>query len=161
MLKTGLLYIMLLTFMLSLDCVGQVQQSYLFSNGGQSFTNGKLSLTYSVGEPLVNYNKLNNLIETQGFHQQMLTGTNSIVETDHFFRLMFPNPASSNVFINSDSDELKSINVFNAKGQLVLLETNTYSSLINLSLENLSSGIYYVRVQTASTYYSNKLTVVK
>ena len=141
--------------------IGQTQQSYVFSNGGQNLTSGNLSMVYSVGEPLISLNTSNVYKESQGFHQHQLSGYNSIVEVNNSSSLVYPNPASSYVLIKNDKDEIQNVELFDAHGKLILSKKNVSSKTLNLSLEVLSSGVYYVKIQTTSKYYSKKLTVIK
>ena len=141
--------------------IGQIQQSYVFSNGGQNLTSDNLSMVYSVGEPLISLNTSTAYKESQGFHQHDLSGYNSIVEVDNSSSQVYPNPASSYVLIRNDKDEIQNVELFDTQGKLILSKKNIQNKNLNLSLEGLLSGVYYVKIQTASKYYSKKLTVVR
>ena len=141
--------------------IGQTQQSYVFSSGGQNLSSGNLSMVYSVGEPLISLNTSDVYKESQGFHQHELSGYNSIVEVNNSSSLVYPNPASSYVLIKNDKDEIQNVELFDSQGKLILSKKNIQNKNLNLSLEGLISGVYYVKIQTTSKYYSKKLTVIK
>ena len=72
--------------------------------------------------------------------------------------ILFPNPANDNVTTVQSSQNINSIQVINFVGQTV------YSSIVNntqtsINTSNLSSGIYFVRVNTDAGSQSVKLIV--
>lgn len=60
---------------------------------------------------------------------------------------VYPNPAVDNVRINSMGTNLQQISVYDLKGRNVMTE-NVNSNEINLSVSDLSSGIYILKVKT-------------
>ena len=80
----------LLLLIVPLFGIGQIQQSYVFSSGGQNLTSGNLSMVYSVGEPLISLNTFDVYKESQGFHKHELSGYNSIVEIDNSSSQVYP-----------------------------------------------------------------------
>jgi len=91
-----------------------------------------------------------------GFQQSLAYNVNSIE--------IFPNPASSNATIAVDLKEegMVSVNVYNTVGQLVKSSNakgNMGENKINMSLDNLNTGIYVVKVQVGNTTSTKKLIV--
>jgi hypothetical protein len=75
----------------------------------------------------------------------------SLNETD---LLVYPNPASSNVFISSN--DLKQIEVYNMTGELVKVEFNTN----RMEVSNLPNGLYVFRL-TTSHGKTNKTVLIQ
>ena len=112
---------------------------------------------------------INNLYRynfTEEIVQQLDTTTNtwggvitSINETE--FKIseeltIYPNPASENVTINLQNNEtIKTVKIFNQNGQLIRIIQNQTNNPIQIS--DLSSGLYFVRVDTNKKYYCGKI----
>jgi len=71
--------------------------------------------------------------------------------------LIFPNPATNRVTIKS-SHNIKNVQIINFVGQTVY-STHVNSNVANLDTSNLSSGIYFVRINTNSGSQTVKLTI--
>ncbi|OWP86272.1 hypothetical protein BWK60_09720, partial [Flavobacterium covae] len=72
---------------------------------------------------------------------------NQDFEFETYFNL-FPNPASSNVTIDTKSDiELYSVQVYNALGQLVLVVPNA-KNVKNVDVSGLTSGNYFIKINS-------------
>jgi acetyl esterase/lipase len=66
--------------------------------------------------------------------------------------IIYPNPATENVHLQTNNENIKSIKIFNVHGQLIReYFTNDFS------VSNLPDGIYFVTVQTDNSIYTNKL----
>lgn len=69
----------------------------------------------------------------------------------------FPNPTNGDMtFVIPDSIETHTVQFYNNLGQLVLTK-NIGTSLQTVSLEELSSGIYYFSIATSTTNYTGKI----
>ena len=91
---------------------------------------------------------------------------NEIADANLFFSA-FPNPASNSSTINvllPHSQEI-SLELYDAQGKLVKLITNGKVSKgthqYNVSLTNISEGVYFYRLVTEKAIYSKKLVVIK
>lgn len=62
---------------------------------------------------------------------------------------IYPNPASDKVMIRSFDIDIESITVFNMVGQQKIKHNYKNDKKVELSLNNLSSGIYIVEIETA------------
>ncbi len=72
---------------------------------------------------------------------------NQDFEFETYFNL-YPNPASSNVTIDTKSDiELYSVQVYNALGQLVLVVPNA-KNVKNVDVSGLTSGNYFIKINS-------------
>lgn len=76
---------------------------------------------------------------------------------------MYPNPANNEVIINipRSSGKIK-ITLYNIDGKVIITQTlNLQDILINLSLSDVSSGVYIIKAEFENKVYRNKLIIVK
>lgn len=68
--------------------------------------------------------------------------------------LVYPNPTQGNLFIDTaDLEEIDTVNIYNINGKLI--KSLDYKRKINL--KDLSSGIYFIQVQTLNHKYIKKI----
>jgi len=84
-----------------------------------------------------------------------LTGINSLA--NHSFS-MYPNPTDGAVTIAAKAS-IKSVRVMDMLGNLVMENSFTTSTKLDLNLMNLNSGLYLIEVQTEDGRYLKKLTI--
>jgi len=88
-----------------------------------------------------------------------------IEETQQENVSIYPNPASNNLTIDFINNVPKNLNIylFNSLGTLVKTINNdafdNYKT--NISLENLSSGLYYISIRTNKGVFNKKISIVK
>jgi uncharacterized repeat protein (TIGR01451 family) len=74
--------------------------------------------------------------------------------------IFYPNPTSGSITLESSSDNpFQEVNVYSFDGRLVKSFYNLHSTIYNLDLQGLSSGIYFIDCLTKSG--SQKVKVVK
>jgi CubicO group peptidase (beta-lactamase class C family) len=78
-------------------------------------------------------------------------GTSQISTSESLYKV-YPNPANDFVQINILPNELKSISIFNASGELI----NNYFQT-KFSVSHLSPGIYFIKVNSYEGTFSYKL----
>ncbi len=86
------------------------------------------------------------------------------VENDYFNLEIFPNPANDvvNINISSKNTEAASAGLFTLDGKLILTESVTLSNnnqAIQFNTESLTSGIYLVKIETASGAITEKVII--
>jgi hypothetical protein len=65
---------------------------------------------------------------------------------------IYPNPTNNLVHINTGSENILTIKLFNLHGELIQeYFTNDFS------VSNLTDGVYFINIQTSKTSYTNKL----
>lgn len=79
---------------------------------------------------------------------------------------VFPNPASNNatVALNLTTDNDVVIEVVNALGQKVFVQSSTIKAgenLVELPVDALSTGLYYVNIKIANEMITEKLNIIK
>jgi Secretion system C-terminal sorting domain len=73
---------------------------------------------------------------------------------------VFPNPVSDQLFIESPH-EIEEVMLYNALGQLVLRQSFQNENSVSLQLENMVSGIYFVKIKTPQGIITRKILVSK
>ena len=71
---------------------------------------------------------------------------------------IYPNPTNGNFYIDFKSNTIDnaSIEVYDAIGKLVLTEKIS-NSLVSLSLDQFTKGIYSVKIKNNGTYYVTRI----
>jgi hypothetical protein len=108
------------------------------------------------------YNDCTDFSLSQIINVNLTTGTTNI-NKDNFSLVIYPNPAKSVLNIsNKDADyEMEDVMVFNAVGAMVYHQKADSKTMHQLSVESLSSGIYFVRVLTNKGFVNQQVQVVK
>ncbi|MEI6506843.1 MAG: T9SS type A sorting domain-containing protein [Bacteroidota bacterium] len=70
--------------------------------------------------------------------------------------VLYPNPTSGELFINSVNDQVKNISVMNITGQVVAQYSDS-SKVIKMDISNLNSGLYFVQVRENDQVSTMKL----
>jgi hypothetical protein len=66
--------------------------------------------------------------------------------------IIYPNPATENVHLQTNNENIKCIKLFNSQGQFIQeYFTNDFS------VTNLAHGIYFLRIETDKSIFTNKL----
>jgi hypothetical protein len=91
-----------------------------------------------------------------------MTNINSLSENNQSVRL-FPNPNNGNFFLSFSDAQTGNYNISvkNLLGQIIYQSTKTISGsmVLNLELNNIESGIYFVSVSNANTESVHKVVV--
>lgn len=132
----------------TLICAGETTS--LTANGASTYTwnPGGTGTTISVSPTVTTtYSVIgtdaNGCISNTAITQSvsLCTGINNITNSNNAMTL-FPNPSSSNITVQTD-EEIQSISIFNALGDLVQTEKAK-----TFSIEKLSSGMYIMHAKT-------------
>jgi hypothetical protein len=70
---------------------------------------------------------------------------------------MYPNPASSNLSIEN-ADNIQNVTVINSEGQIVK-EVATNNTSVSVPVNDLTDGIYFIRIETEAGTATNAITV--
>ena len=140
--------IIILIALTSFVCFGSniiAQQAVV--TGGNFHQNSQGSISWGLGETVIETFKQDNIIVTQGFQQSKLTIT-SIDNPDSEFNIIaFPNPANDFVYLRIESSELEGVHyaVYDINGRM-LTKQNFSSDLEKISFVDLKSGLYFIKV---------------
>ena len=85
-----------------------------------------------------------------------------IDELDKSGFVIFPNPTTNLFYINSMSEEIQNIVIYNNQGEIVKSKFLNLENLkYSIELDSCSEGIYLVQVKTKSSLYYSKLSIIK
>lgn len=89
--------------------------------------------------------------ETKVIQLDKTTGLNEVFAKTNF--TIFPNPSNENINISMEGIRLKpsyQVQIFNAVGELVLTENIQSNQTNNINIEQLSKGIYFVKLDNGT-----------
>jgi hypothetical protein len=99
---------------------------------------------------------------TSDFQFRLVTSSTitgiSQVENSVVSAIVFPNPASDVLFIESNSSKIKTIKVVNVAGNIVL-ENKVHAEKTQIEISSFSKGVYFVQVETENGITTKKIIV--
>jgi hypothetical protein len=72
---------------------------------------------------------------------------------------IFPNPTDGMVNIQTGNANIENITVMDASGKVVYTLSSPNSNSVNINLDFLNSGVYFIRTQTANATRTDKLLI--
>ena len=151
-----------LTILISLffwNVSAQLHHQMLSSQGSTSKTNNGVIVTQTIGQQSAIGNYTNNGFDIgQGFQQANWARIILEETTSEFEVSLYPNPFQGIINIQHNTDEDITINVFDPAGKLVfnnILSVTGPNQSVNL--EQLSSGVYLIHLQSNQLAYFTKL----
>lgn len=72
---------------------------------------------------------------------------------------MYPNPATSNITISSEKKAIKNITIYTILGKKVLFKNVENTLKVNLNTNQLSKGIYVVKINSEDKIISKKIII--
>lgn len=119
----------------------------LISSSGDYSESGDASISWSIGEPLVETYETGDNILTQGFHQTKLTITGIFEYPDSEIEVdVYPNPVSNYIFLDCKKYRDISYSLLDLNGRHIL--TNTpISDKTRISLNDLPPATYLLHVR--------------
>lgn len=127
---------------------------------------GKFSMSWTGNGSSSSAARLSDWLDPQGTGATTLDGMegnpNSILEKDASglnFEL-YPNPASSSVFVELNEVDSKnvSIELIDMQGRVILSNANP-TNRVELNIEGISSGVYFVKVSLDASFKIEKLII--
>lgn len=82
---------------------------------------------------------------------------NKEIEENHF--KIYPNPSEGLFYVQSQEETIDKILVFNAFGQTVFQRKQVPTTTFELDLHELSSGIYFIKIQSAARGWIEKVVI--
>lgn len=127
----------------------------------------KLKPSFNVGDIIPNkaeiYFDFNPAIITNTFNTEFVAQLNTAsFETDNF--LLYPNPTKNNIHIelpNNLGDTIKTVSFYDVLGKTVKQITNSNSNTAMIDVSQLSSGLYFVEIQTENNTKLVKKLIIK
>jgi hypothetical protein len=140
-------YILILFILMTRLAVNaQSNDPSLFGSGGGMTVVNDRYLSYSIGEPLISEVFSTGQWVTEGFQQpDAIDLTVSINTVDGRYVLdIFPNPASSSLFIKGYPLPACYVQIIDIAGRVVLSGSINPGEVNELRLTSISSGLYYL-----------------
>lgn len=127
----------------------QSDDPFLIGSGGGLSQNGSLFLSYSIGEPCIDYTLSDEHWVTEGFQQPGKINLTSVAvhsTLEHSYRI-FPNPSESELHIESkDAALFHLVQITNVLGQPMLSEPITAQQTMVLQIHHLRPGLYFLNI---------------
>jgi hypothetical protein len=155
-------YFILFFFILSLPGFSQSISKQMIGFSGTNFDNGSNKLNYSAGEVVVGAMtgedgayQLGN-----GYFPSLKLSTLNIEAPKLKLQIkVFPNPVTETLFINHPTQQYFDVMVTDISGKQIL--KTAYRNHQPLSLQNLTSGTYFIRVTTKDSKQTNTYKIIK
>ena len=151
--------IFIIILMLSNKGLSQQLSRQVVASLGNTYQNENISLSMTLGEPVVETFSANGLILSQGFQQSETTVSSTSIEDNVTDKVkIYPNPAEEVVYLDiADSqNKIKTIELYNLKGEKLKIKRDfEEQEITKISIEDIPSGIYFIRLinkKTATTY---------
>ncbi len=145
-----------LTFFLSLSAA---QGQEVISAAGNHHESDDKSISWTLGETVIETFKADENIHTQGFHQPVITVV-SIDEIDlpGYNITAFPNPAKRYVTLNVEAQKYENMSfmLYDVNGNLIK-QGRIYDKNTDVSFEGLKPAVYFIRIIEAN----KNLTTIK
>ncbi|MDX2361738.1 MAG: TIGR03790 family protein [Crocinitomicaceae bacterium] len=135
----------------------QLRDSILFNRYLDSLENYNLGESYYMAiRPL----SWNDLVIGDPKTTVIIDNTLSIPDPTLDEITIGPNPSTGQVFVQANDLLINAITVVNYLGQVVYRETPKTTGNIHLDLGHLSSGTYFMQVETDTQLYSSKIVIM-
>ena len=70
---------------------------------------------------------------------------------------IFPIPSRSNITIENNHEEITGYKIFSKLGQVMMAENNLYNQSVELNINHLTAGNYWIKVITESGHLYRKI----
>lgn len=114
--------------------------------GGDSFNNGQGALVGIMPDS-------SNVAAPLNIQQPGVTALNDVK--------VFPNPAKDLINISAQGEKINEIRIIDVAGRKVTQQPGNNASLITVPVNNLSSGIYMLQIQTSTGILTRKIVIGK
>ena len=135
----------LLTLLFSISALSAQQ---VISTSGNHHEAGDRSISWTLGETVIETFKADENILTQGFHQSKLTVV-SVEEIDmtRYNITAFPNPTKSYVTLNVETDKYENMSfmLYDLNGNLIK-QGFIHDKKTEISFEGLKPAVYFIRI---------------
>lgn len=142
--KNYLLLILVLTTSVSV----KAQQAEVIATSGDFYENSSGSLSWTLGEVVIETLSETNFILTQGFQQSKLTVTAiNDLQTSGIELSVYPNPTNSFLLIEVKTDKQRDLllSLFDLNGKLILQKKITGSKQ-TVNMQNYKPATYILKV---------------
>lgn len=118
------------------------------ASGGNYYDAGQISISWTLGETMIETYGSTDLILTQGFQQPVLSVSTLIEDPDLDFQITaFPNPTRGHINISTDllhSDNLI-YRVYDMQGRFII-SNRLVSTQTRVAFDDYHPGTYFIRI---------------
>jgi hypothetical protein len=153
-----------LIILLCLLCfaIDSLQAQQVVATSGNILQNGSGSVSYTLGELIIDTKTSKDITLTQGFQQPNLTVT--LIEQQKFSNIelsAFPNPTAGLVLLIANEELSKAnVQIFDDNGKLILQNTMTGKNF-ELDFTIFKNGTYLLKVISANSQFISIYKIVK
>jgi len=144
----NIIIIFILSFCTSL--FSQSLSPHVLASSGNYYSGSNFTLSWTLGEPVIQTLTGTNSTLTQGFQQSDYTYVAITTNQVNYGITLYPNPVENqlNILIESKDPKIFNVEILNARGQLILSK-NFLSSNTNhpLKTDGLKEGIYLLIIK--------------
>lgn len=141
-------------FLIGMALMMQTYAQSTISTSSDYNETSTVSLSWTIGEAIIETisNETNTL--TQGFHQsklEMVTAIEHQPEKEIINKVfdLYPNPTNGNLAIDvKEVYEKMQVRIFNVSGQQIFIQEFENKQLLQLNLSDLTEGIYTIKLNT-------------
>ena len=155
LMRNSLLFILVLP----LFAIGQIISPSLTSNSGDSYSNSKINMDFSIGEVVIETYQ-NNEILSQGFHQGLLIVQTGVSELD-FLTKVYPNPTTNIVVVELEKDITGDIILYDINGRLMLRNKLENERIKYVDFSKLNQGNYLLQLNINNKKNIYKIQKIK
>ena len=145
----------------SFSAYGQtISRQTIVSQGASTELSNGVFISQSIGQQSVIGSYKGDINLSQGFQQSQWSRLLRSNPTKLISTLVFPNPFLSTIHFQFSEPVVQPIAVaiFDVTGRLVYASTKTaLLNLLNIDLQNLAVGVYFVRLQSATFQYYSQI----
>lgn len=137
-----------------------ISRQTIASQGASTVLSNGIFISQSIGQQSVIGNYKGDVNLNQGFQQSQWNRLISSNPPKLISTLIYPNPFLSTIYFQFSEPVLQPIAVaiFDVTGKLVHATTKSaLNSILQLDLQNLAVGVYFVRLQSASFQYYSQI----
>ena len=153
----------IIVLVLSLFGLNRLQSQQLISSGGGDYNGENVSLSWSLGEPIIETLSNGPVVLTQGFHQSF-TSSNSILDLAEpsLSLKIYPNPTAGNLNLLTKSESFSTMqfSLHNMEGKAIS-HGLVKSDLTKIEMYTYPHGIYLLRIVKKSGEPVQSFRVVK
>lgn len=149
---------------IGLSVNAQSVEPEVLASSGAHFTGTNASLSWTIGEVMIETVSGTNNILTQGFHQPGVQAT--IIEEvlpGHIKINIFPNPATESITVNLENNILKlNVELYDMMGKLLISkEIEPLQSSFVVNVKDLANAGYLLRIHSEDKKYNATYKIQK
>jgi hypothetical protein len=145
----------------SFSAYGQtISRQTIASQGASTVLSNGIFISQSVGQQSVIGSYKGDINLNQGFQQSQWNRLMSSNPPKLISTLIYPNPFLSSIHFQFSQPMLQpiAVTIFDVTGKLVYRTTKSIlNSILQLELQNLATGVYFVRLQSATFQYYSQI----